>query len=88
MSDSTPGPQGAGRPKTWDELDDKLKIEHLKGNIRSLANAVVQLDKLVAKLLQHNHVDGRINIPFGNPNHEAGDSVIRLSYELRHPERG
>ncbi len=78
-----PDSQIASRMKTWDELNDKQKIEHLKGDVRNLARAVVDLDKVVAKLLNHKHLDGQMVASIGHPHNEGPGSVIHLSYELR-----
>lgn len=77
------GQKLGSRMKTYEELDDKQKIAHLKGNIGELSSAVVSLDRMVSRLLAHSHVGGKVVTPLVNPNYEPSASVIHLSYELR-----
>lgn len=78
------GTSEAMRQKYWSELTDGEKIEKLRDHVASLARALVQADKVIADLLDHNHSDGQLVVPMENiRSQESLPTVISLPYELR-----
>ena len=53
------------REKFWSEINQEIKIERLRKEVKSLQRRLEETFGIVSKLVEHDHKDGRIMIDIG-----------------------
>ena len=58
------------RRKYWSEMEDKERIVKLQEELTRTQEALDRLSNYVSKLMDHEHLNGRMVARLGNPNDE------------------
>lgn len=59
------------RRKYWSEMEDKERIVKLQEELTRTQEALERLSNYVSKLMDHEHLNGRMVIRLGHPNEES-----------------
>jgi len=69
-----------GREKYWDELDDSGKIERLRGIVKEQQRFIEKMVKYFDKLIDHDHLNGKMIARIRHPNEESYGSPHHRKY--------